>query len=86
MTLYLSSKKFGNNDAFLKDWIAKHNNKVLLIINALDYKDHDKINMIVKEDVSIPLISTLCLAIKKLLSYLLSTKGAYFIHYGKVSF
>ena len=38
MILYLSSKKFGNNEKFLKDWINNHNNKILLISNALDDK------------------------------------------------
>ena len=44
MKLYLSSKGLGNNVSFLKEWISYHNNKVLLIINALDSKDEVKKN------------------------------------------
>ena len=44
MKLYLSSKGLGNNESFLKEWISNHNNKVLLIINALDNKDEVKKN------------------------------------------
>ena len=44
MKLYLSSKGLGNNVSFLKEWISNHNNKVLLIINALDSKDEVKRN------------------------------------------
>ena len=44
MKLYLSSKGLGNNESFLKEWISYHNNKVLLIINALDSKDEVKRN------------------------------------------
>ena len=44
MLLYLSSQKFGNDVTVLKKWIEKHNNKILLIFNALDAKGQEKIN------------------------------------------
>ncbi len=53
MILYLSSQKFGNNNTFLKEWISKHNNKILLIFNALDAKEKDKIVNNVKEDIGL---------------------------------
>lgn len=53
MLLYLSSNKFGQNTEFLQDWIKKHNNKLLLIINALDTKDEAKIKNIIQEDVAL---------------------------------
>ena len=49
MILYLSSQKFGNNETYLKEWINNHNNKVLLIFNALEAKGKDKITNNVKE-------------------------------------
>jgi len=51
MILYLSSQKFGDNCNFLKEWIKEHNNKVLLIFNALDTKGKDKTIKIVEEDI-----------------------------------
>ncbi len=53
MILYLSSQKFGDNDAFLKEWISNHSNKLLLIFNALDAKGKEKINNNIKEDTSL---------------------------------
>lgn len=53
MILYLSSQKFGDKCDFLKKWINNHNNKILLIFNALDAKGQDKINNNVKEDISL---------------------------------
>ena len=53
MILYLSSKKFGNNVKFLKDWIDNHNKKILLIFNALDAKGEDKIINNVKDDINL---------------------------------
>lgn len=53
MVLYLSSQKFGDNDDFFKKWINNHNNKILLIFNALDAKGQDKINNNVKEDINL---------------------------------
>lgn len=53
MILYLSSKKFGNNGKFLKDWISNHNNKILLISNALDIKEKEKVDKNVKEDINL---------------------------------
>ena len=50
MILYLSSKQFGHNEDFLKNWIKKYNNKILLILNALDAKGKEKINNNVNED------------------------------------
>lgn len=51
MKLYLSSKKFGNNTKFLKEWIQNHDKKILLIFNALDAKGEDKITNNVKDDI-----------------------------------
>ena len=53
MILYLSSQKFGDNYDFLKEWINKNNNKILLIFNALDAKEKDKITNVVKEDIKL---------------------------------
>lgn len=50
MILYLSSQKFGDNYSFLKEWISKNSNKILLIANALDYKDKCILSSIVEED------------------------------------
>lgn len=50
MVLYLSSQKFGNNVKFLKKWIENHNKKILLIFNALDAKEKEKIEFNIKED------------------------------------
>lgn len=53
MILYLSSQKFGNNISLLKDWIEDHNNKLLLIFNALDAKSEEKINNNINEDINL---------------------------------
>lgn len=53
MILYLSSQKFGDNCDFLKRWINNHNNKILLIFNALDAKGKEKINNNIKEDINL---------------------------------
>ena len=53
MILYLSSQKFGKETTFLKDWIKKHNKKVLLIFNALDAKGKEKIDNNINEDKSL---------------------------------
>lgn len=50
MKLYLSSQKFGNKINILKKWIEEHDNKILLIFNALDAKGEAKIDFNVKED------------------------------------
>lgn len=50
MILYLSSQKFGDNYSFLKEWISKNSNKILLIANALDYKDTSTVSNIIYED------------------------------------
>ena len=43
MVLYLSSKYFGANTNYLKQWIKDNSKKILLIFNALDAKGKDKI-------------------------------------------
>ena len=43
MIRYLSSCNFDTNDEFLKEWINNHDNKILLIFNALDNKGEEKI-------------------------------------------
>ena len=53
MVLYLSSQKFGKDEFYLKEWINNHNNKILLIFNAMDAKGKEKINNNIKEDVSL---------------------------------
>ncbi len=53
MVLYLSSQKFGKDEFYLKEWINNHNNKILLIFNAMDAKEKEKINYNIKEDVSL---------------------------------
>ncbi len=53
MVLYLSSQKFGKDEFYLKEWINNHNNKILLIFNAMDVKGKEKINNNIKEDVSL---------------------------------
>lgn len=53
MILYLSSQKFGNNTTILKQWIKKHNNRILLIFNALDKKSEEKINKNIDEDTTL---------------------------------
>ena len=53
MILYLSSQKFGNNYLYLKEWIKNHDNKLLLIFNALDAKGKEKINKNINEDISL---------------------------------
>lgn len=53
MIFYLSSFKFGNQIEMLKEWIKKYNNKILLIINALDAKDEFKIKKNIEEDTKI---------------------------------
>lgn len=50
MQLYLSSQKFGNKTDILKEWIQEHDNKILLISNALDAKGKEKIDVNLKED------------------------------------
>ena len=50
MLLYLSSQKLGNRVDVLKKWIKEHDNKILLIFNALDAKGQDVINKNVLED------------------------------------
>ena len=50
MLLYLSSQKLGNRVDVLKKWIKEHDNKILLIFNALDAKGQDVINKNVSED------------------------------------
>ena len=51
MLLYLSSQKFGNDVTVLKEWIKEHNNKILLIFNAMDAKNQEKINNNIEEDI-----------------------------------
>lgn len=53
MLLYLSSQKFGRDVTVLKNWIEKHNNKILLIFNALDAKGQEKINNNIEEDTNL---------------------------------
>ena len=53
MILYLSSQKFGKETTFLKEWIKKHNKKILLIFNALDAKGKEKIDNNINEDKSL---------------------------------
>ena len=53
MLLYLSSKKFGNDIKILKDWINKHDNKIVIIPNALDAKSKEKIQENLKEDIEL---------------------------------
>ena len=53
MVLYLSSQKFGKDEFYLKEWINNHNNKILLIFNAMLVKGKEKINNNIKEDVSL---------------------------------
>ena len=50
MILYLSSQKFGNDHTFLKEWVTKHGNKLLLIFNALEIKSQEKKEANIKED------------------------------------
>ena len=50
MILYLSSQKFGDNYSFFKELISKNSNKILLIANALDYKDTSTVSNIIHED------------------------------------
>lgn len=50
MKLYMSSQKFGNKIDILKQWINEHDNKILLIFNALDAKEKRKIEFNIKED------------------------------------
>lgn len=38
MVLYLSSQKFGNDTGYLEEWLCNHDNKILLIYNALEAK------------------------------------------------
>ena len=38
MILYLSSQKFGKETTFLKEWIKKHNKKILLITISMKTK------------------------------------------------
>lgn len=41
MKLYLSSYKLGNREAYLREWISEHDNKILLIANSKDHKLND---------------------------------------------
>ncbi len=50
MLLYLSSQKLGNRVDVLKKWIKEHDNKIILIFNALDAKGQDVIDKNVSED------------------------------------
>lgn len=50
MLLYLSSQKLGNRVDVLKKWIKEHDNKIILIFNALDVKGQDVIDRNVSED------------------------------------
>ena len=50
MILYISSKQFGTETDFLKNWIKKNDNRILLIANALDAKDKIKIEKNVEND------------------------------------
>lgn len=50
MLLYLSSQKLGNRVDVLKKWIKEHDNKIILIFNALDAKGQDVIDRNVSED------------------------------------
>ena len=50
MVLYLSSQKYGNDNSFLKKWIKEHDNRILLVFNALDAKDKEKIIKNIEED------------------------------------
>ena len=53
MFLYMSSKKFGQDTKFLKDWINQHDNKIFIIPNALDAKDEEKIQENLKDDIKL---------------------------------
>ena len=53
MVLYLSSQKFGNDTTFLKEWIAQHGNRLLLIFNAMEIKSKEKIDNNIKEDTAL---------------------------------
>ncbi len=50
MVLYLSSQKFGKEVEYLKKWIQSHDNKILLIYNALEMKKEEVIQKNSKED------------------------------------
>lgn len=50
MVLYLSSQKFGDDTSFLEEWITEHDNKILLIYNALEMKGEEVIQKNSKED------------------------------------
>ncbi len=49
----MSSQKFGDKIDRLKKWMKEHDNKILLIFNALDAKDEAKINFNIKEDIKL---------------------------------
>lgn len=53
MLLYMSSQKFGNDTEILKNWIKNHNNKIVIIPNALDAKGEEKIQKNLKEDIEL---------------------------------
>lgn len=53
MLLYMSSQKFGNDTSILKDWINKHDNKIVIIPNALDAKGEEKIQKNLEEDIEL---------------------------------
>lgn len=53
MLLYMSSQKFGNDTKILRDWINKHDNKIVIIPNSLDAKGEEKIQKNLKEDIEL---------------------------------
>ena len=50
MVLYLSSQKFGNDTGYLEEWLCNHDNKILLIYNALEAKGEEVIQRNSRED------------------------------------
>ena len=69
MFLYMSSKKFGQDTKFLKDWINQYDNKIFIIPNALDAKDEEKIQENLKEDIKLLEEIGFCVNIIDLKSY-----------------
>ncbi len=54
MKLYLSSYKFGNKIYFLKKWIEKNDNRIILITSAKDAKKEDDVEkQKIKEDIEL---------------------------------
>jgi dipeptidase E len=49
----MSSQKFGKDTHFLSDWINKHDNKIVIIPNALDAKGEEKLQENLKEDIEL---------------------------------